>query len=59
MAVVDFSVIADQRNDVGGPRLVQPQTGPDIALQPEQAFYLVGNIDDVKAKAQKLKSEAA
>lgn len=25
---------------------------------PEQAFYLVGNIDDVKAKAQKLKASA-
>jgi len=24
---------------------------------PEQAFYLVGNIDEVKAKAEKLKSE--
>ena len=24
---------------------------------PEQAFYLVGNIDEVKAKAEKIKSE--
>ncbi len=25
---------------------------------PEQAFYLVGNIDEVKAKAEKMASEA-
>ena len=24
---------------------------------PEQAFYLVGNIDEVKAKAEKLKAD--
>ena len=24
---------------------------------PEQAFYLVGNIDEVKAKAEKIKTE--